>query len=173
MLDRRAFLGRLGGAAATMALPRRLIAFAGAEESAALRTPVRARGRVTGDIRYDGTPNGYDVYRAKGSELSWRHQATGEAPDHVTRVYAPGADLESPGSLIANVWGADGRWKIEWSEDGRPMGPMERRAGRDPLSVRLHAGNDLPEKHPWVDPVVTDHLFHAVPSASARRAAPR
>lgn len=120
-----------------------------------------------GDICRDGTPNGYSLYRARGSALSWRYHTTGKGPDHQMRLYRRGSDPDAPDAVVANVWAADKGWKVEWSEDGVRRFPMERRLGRDPLSVKLHTGPDLPDKHPWVEPVMTDHLFYAVPSASA------
>jgi hypothetical protein len=45
---------------------------------------------------------------------------------------------------------------------------MARRNGHDPLSVQLHSGPELPVRRPWVDPVVTNHLFYATPSPGAR-----
>jgi hypothetical protein len=45
---------------------------------------------------------------------------------------------------------------------------MARRTGRDPPSVQLHTGPELPPRRPWVDPVPTTHLFHARPAPGAR-----
>ena len=56
-----------------------------------------------------------------------------------------------------------------WYEDGMKRGIMERRNGKDPLSVKLHSGEELPQKHKWVDPIVTGHLFFAKPSPAAKK----
>jgi len=32
----------------------------------------------------------------------------------------------------------------------------------------LQAGDQIPAKHKWVDPTLTDHLFFATPSAGAK-----
>jgi len=122
----------------------------------------------SGPICRDGTPKGYMVYEAAGGDLRWRYQSTGMPPRHQMRLYRPGAEKEAPELLIANVWGADDRWKIRWIEDGVPRGPMKRRRGLDPLSVNLHSGEDLPAKHGWVEPVMTDHLYAARPSPGAK-----
>ena len=45
---------------------------------------------------------------------------------------------------------------------------MARRVGRDPLSVQLHEGDELPIRRPWVDPYTIEHLFYAPASAGAR-----
>ncbi len=94
----------------------------------------------TGPICRDGTPNGYMVYDVRGSAVSWRYQATGEAADHQMRLYPRGADSTAPDECVANVWAWDPSWTVTWSEDGVPRGPMARRRGLDPLSVSLHAG---------------------------------
>ena len=48
-----------------------------------------------------------------------------------------------------------------WYEERDRRGEMSRRTGLDPMSVRLHAGPEIPPKHTWVDPVRTRHLFYA------------
>ncbi|MBM4162288.1 MAG: hypothetical protein FJ217_14460 [Ignavibacteria bacterium] len=121
----------------------------------------------SGPICYDGTPNGYSVYEVKGGELTWRYKPTGVDIDRQMRLYPRGADPRFPDELVANVWSADSSWKVIWSEDGIRKGAMDRRIGKDPLSVTLHDGPDLPKKHRWVDPVPTDHLFYAKPSPGA------
>jgi hypothetical protein len=45
---------------------------------------------------------------------------------------------------------------------------MEQKVSLDPLAVELFAGPDLPKKHKFVDPTLTDHLFFAQPSAQAK-----
>ncbi|MDX1548346.1 MAG: calcineurin-like phosphoesterase C-terminal domain-containing protein, partial [Rhodothermales bacterium] len=127
----------------------------------------------SGPICYDGTPNGYAVYEVRGEDVRWRYQATGHDPAYQMRVYdlrmhAPGTDGAARGPVVANVWDWDPAWSVVWYEDGEPRGPMERRTGTDPLSERLHRGSDLPERRSWVDPVPTDHLFHATPAPAAR-----
>ena len=46
---------------------------------------------------------------------------------------------------------------------------MEQVTGFDPLAVQLYKGQEKPSKHAWVEPVATDHLFVAVPSAGAKK----
>jgi hypothetical protein len=115
----------------------------------------------SGDICYDGTPNGYAVYEARGSELRWRYKGTGRDADDRLRVYPVGSDPLAPDELVANVWFADDDWTVDWYENGQRRGTMSRRVGLDPLSVARHAGGEIPEHRPWVDPVPTGHLFYA------------
>jgi hypothetical protein len=122
----------------------------------------------SGDICYDGTPNGYGVYDVRGDELRWRYKATGQDASVQMRTYAAGADPAAPGEVIANVWDWDPAWTVAWYEDGERRGAMERRPGLDPLAAALHTGPDKPALRTWVEPVVTGHLFRARPSPGAR-----
>jgi hypothetical protein len=56
-----------------------------------------------------------------------------------------------------------------WYEDGERRGALERRVARDPLSVELHEGPELPPRRKWVEPYPTGHLFYARVSREARR----
>lgn len=122
----------------------------------------------SGPICFDGTPNGYGVYEVRGEELRWYYKSTGHGRDYQVRLFSKGADPEAPDEVVANVWNWDPEWKVVWYEDGVFKGPMARRTGLDPLSVRLHSGPELPLKRPWVEPRRTDHLFYAPVSPSAR-----
>lgn len=122
----------------------------------------------SGPICYDGTPNGYLVLDANDSAVTWRYKSTGKPADHQIRGYARGADRTAPDEVVANVWAWNDAWRVTWFEDGQPRGAMARRNGRDPLAVQLHSGPDLPARRTWVDPVMTNHLFYATPSANAR-----
>lgn len=95
-----------------------------------------------------------------GSDLKWRYKATGKATDYQLRAYAPGADPSASGEIVANVWGWDPGWNVYWYENGERRGRMSRRLGTDPLSERQHRGPELPSHRPWVDPVLSGHLFY-------------
>jgi hypothetical protein len=123
----------------------------------------------TGPVCYDGTPKGYAVYEASGTSVRWRYKSVGHDADHQMRVYPAGADPDAPDEVIANVWDATGDWTVVWYEDGIRAGRMTRRTGVDPLSRRLHEGDDRPEKHPWVNPQPTDHLYYAPANPDADR----
>ena len=122
----------------------------------------------TGDICYDGTPNGYGVFEADGENLRWYYKATGRPASHQMRVYPRGSDPAAPGEIVANVWGADPEWTVTWYEGADRRGAMARRTGKDPLSVALHSGDALPVRRTWVDPVLTNHMFYAPVPANAR-----
>ena len=124
-------------------------------------------GWWTGDICYDGTPNGYGVHEVSGETIRWRYQATGRDPDHQMRLYRHGADPKAPDEIVANVWAYEPGATVVWYEDGVRRGSMARRVGQDPLAVAKLAGPVLPTKRPWVDPVATGHLFYAPASRTA------
>jgi hypothetical protein len=122
----------------------------------------------SGDICHDGTPNGYAVYEVSGESVSWHYKSTGQPRDHQMALFAPGSEPTAPGDLIANVWDWDPSWTVTWFEDGAPRGLMSRRRGLDPQTVQEHRGPDKPVRRTWVEPVVTNHLFYAAASPSAR-----
>lgn len=122
----------------------------------------------TGPVCSDGTPEGYAVYEVKGGEVSWFHKATGKPKDYQLKIYPKGYLKTVPGEIVANVWNWDKQWKVQWFEDGALKGDMEQRVEFDPWTVELYAGDQLPKKHKWVDPTLTDHLFFARPSAGAK-----
>jgi hypothetical protein len=123
----------------------------------------------TGPICYDGTPNGYGVYEVNGGEIQWYHKSVGYEKTHQFRVYPVGAVKEKPDAFAVNVWNWDPQWRVEWFEDEKDMGAMRQEISFDPLSVELHQGAEKPAKHSWVDPVLTDHMFFATLSPSAKK----
>ncbi|MCC5942731.1 MAG: calcineurin-like phosphoesterase C-terminal domain-containing protein [Balneolaceae bacterium] len=115
----------------------------------------------SGPICWDGTPNGYGLYEARGSELRWTYKSTGFDLDHQMRVYKKGSDPDAPHEIVANVWDWEPEWNVVWYEGGDRRGRMSQRLGRDPKSVELHSGSDKPERRTWVNPQLTNHLFYA------------
>lgn len=124
----------------------------------------------SGDICWDGTPNGYAIYEVNGSELRWRYKSTGKPVEHQMRLYKPGADATAPQDLVANVWDADERWTIALHEDGTRRGLMSRRLGLDPRAVAEQTGPDKPPRRKWVEPTRTDHLYYSAVSPGTREA---
>jgi hypothetical protein len=122
----------------------------------------------SGDICYDGTPNGYAVYEVSGADVRWRYKATGHPADHQMRVYPPGADPTAPTDLVANVWDWDPEWTVVWYEGADRRELLSRRIGLDPVAVRTQTGPTLPPRRTWVEPVPTGHLFYAAIPPGAR-----
>ena len=123
----------------------------------------------TGPICYDGTPSGYAVYEVTGSSVTWQYKSTGRDASHQMRLYPAGADPETPDRFLANVWDADEAWTVVWYEDGVRTGEMTRRVGLDPWTRHLYAGDDHPDKHSWVEPQPTAHLYDAPFNPDANR----
>lgn len=121
----------------------------------------------SGDICWDGTPNGYGVYEVAGAEVRWRYKAVGHRAEHQMRVYPPGADPTAPTDLVANVWDWDPEWKVVWYEGADRRGELSRRVGLDPVSVKAHTGPSLPPRRTWVEPTPTAHMFYVAASAGA------
>ena len=121
----------------------------------------------SGPICGDGSPSGYSVYEFRGEEVTWRYKATGFAFDYQIRAYPRGSDPIAPDEIVANVWDWDPEWTVVWYEGADRKGIMSRRVGRDPLSVELHTGPELPPRRTWVEPYPTGHLFYAPVSPGA------
>ena len=121
----------------------------------------------TGPICSDGTPAGYGVYEVDGNDIRWYYKSTGKPRAHQLRIYEKGRIKDAPEQMAVNVWNWDPSWKIEWLEDGVVKGKPESRVALDPWATELYAGPELPKKHKFVDPTLTDHLFFFTPSAGA------
>lgn len=121
----------------------------------------------SGPIGWDGSPNGYGVYRVRGEEVSWQYKATGYPAEYQLRTYPHGAVPSRPDEIVANVWDWDPSWEVVWYEDGERKGRMRQEMGLDPLSVELHQGGDRPPRRQWVEPRNTDHMFYAPASPTA------
>lgn len=122
----------------------------------------------TGPVCGDGTPNGYGVYEVDGEEIRWFYKSVGFPKEHQLRVYPKGAVTDMPDAVTANVWNWDARWKVEWWEDGVAKGEMQQYAGYDQAAVELYKGPELPVRSKGVEPILTDHLFKALPSTGAK-----
>lgn len=122
----------------------------------------------SGDICWDGTPNGYAVYDVRGSEPRWRYKSTGQPAEHQMRLYRPGSEPSAPGDLVANIWDADETWTVTWYENGERRGLMSRRLGFDPLSVEQHTGPEKPARRSWVEPTRTNHMYYAAITPGTR-----
>ncbi len=114
------------------------------------------------DMCADGTPQGYGVYTVDGPDVKWYFKSKGHDRDYQMRIYAPGASKEHPTDLIANIWNADPKWKIEWLEDGVVMGEMTQFDGKDPLAVERTADKSN-LRYSWIGPHVTSHIYRATP----------
>ncbi|MCD8081656.1 MAG: calcineurin-like phosphoesterase C-terminal domain-containing protein [Bacteroides sp.] len=115
-----------------------------------------------GDVCLDGTPQGYGVYLIEGDEVTWYYKSAGYPRDYQLRAYAPGSSASYPGDLLANVWNWDKDWTVEWTENGKVMGAMERISACDPKAEALCADKEKLE-FPWISAMPNEHMFRATP----------
>jgi hypothetical protein len=117
----------------------------------------------SGPICFDGTPSGYAVYEARGSELRWKYKGTGLDINEQFRVYPVGYHPDFPEHISLNCWNYDPEWQINWYEDGVKKGAPDKIVALDPWSIELHAGPTLPAIRNWVEPQLNDHMFFFKP----------
>lgn len=114
------------------------------------------------DLCADGTPQGYGVYEVDGPEIKWYFKSKKHDKDYQMRVFAPGAVADHPSDIVANVWNADSKWRIEWLEDGKVMGEMTQYEGKDPLVIERTADRSK-IRYSWIGPHSTTHIYRATP----------
>lgn len=119
----------------------------------------------SGPICFDGTPNGYAIYEAKGSELRWKYKGTGMDVNEQFRVYDKGYHPDYPEAMGLNCWNYDPAWEISWYENGIKKGAPEKILAMDPWSMELHTGPALPARREWVEPQLNDHMFFFKPGS--------
>jgi hypothetical protein len=122
----------------------------------------------TGDICEDGTPNGYGIYKVKGTELTWHYQSVGEAVDHQLKVFVNEFDAAQK-QVQVNIWNHDPEWKTEYWVDDVSRGALEQFEGFDPLAYATLLGAELPKPRGFAEPKKTKHLFKAMVPATARQ----
>lgn len=118
----------------------------------------------TGPICGDGAPCGYMVFDVNADKISWYYKSTGFDKSHQITIHKEDSLPEYKDMIVANVWNVDKQWKVEWWEGDTYKGIMEQFTGYDPEAYKLYLGPQLPKKHKWVEPCLTDHLFKAMPS---------
>lgn len=119
----------------------------------------------------DGSPRGYKVYTKESGNLTWYYKAIGENKDFQVEIFMPGQTLKHPNSIIANVWDWDPAWKVEWYEDGRPMGRMDKVEEYSPYHIKEMKAKYEPlgqEPASWKGTRLAGHYFAAAPSQYAK-----
>lgn len=117
----------------------------------------------------DGTPGGYKVFTKSGDRLSWYYKSWAHGKDYQMKVYAPGEVKSYANGVVVNVWDQDPGWKVEWYEDGVPMGKMEQAAIASPAYTeeisQVYAAGDIPG---WKQASRSRNNFTALPSRDAK-----
>lgn len=77
------------------------------------------------DVRSsDGSPRGFTVFKRRVNGLEWQIHNIGTSPDYQVEVITPGGNVKYPTELLVRAWDYDPKWKISWTQDGKPMGEM-------------------------------------------------
>jgi hypothetical protein len=107
----------------------------------------------------DGSPGGYSVWENDGNNMQWYYKSMGYEKEYQFRAYdlntvhitakkhAPKSDDKkmakyadvyakpnNQNEVLINVWGYDSKWKVEVTENGRPL-EVKRISGKDPLHI--------------------------------------
>ncbi len=116
-----------------------------------------------GDYSVCGTPNGYLVVDVDGNDVRWRFKPTKGSFADQFRTYLPGQFRSQPATVVANVWDYDNRCKVEYYEDGRHKGAMERFTDIDDayLVQQITLGKKAKS--------LTGHLFRFKPSVGTKQ----
>ncbi len=113
-----------------------------------------------GWVNQCGSPNGYMLVDIDGAQIKWHYKGTRRSFDYQFRLYGKG-EFKTQGSfVVANVWDWDSKCKVEWYQDGKSMGDMERFTDADETIASL--------KKQRSDAVPTAHLFRALPKDGAK-----
>ncbi len=117
----------------------------------------------------DGTPQGYKVFTKNAGKLEWYYKSIGHPKDYQVELYKPGQTPMHPNSVVVNVWDYDPEWKVEWFEDGRPMGKLKPVLDYCPISIREINENFAGKKIPnYKKPNMNFHYFAATPNQYAK-----
>lgn len=108
-----------------------------------------------GSVNCCGAPNGYLVVEVDGDSLSWHYKSTGSGWSRQLDVYGQGEFLTQKDYVVANVWDYDTSCRVEWLQDGKFMGVMERFTDIDQGYSSCRAGRK--------DDAQTSHLFRCRP----------
>jgi hypothetical protein len=107
----------------------------------------------TAPISHDGSPNGYMIYNISGSQLRWTYKSTNFPLSHQIKIHK----LEN--KLLANIWAFQDSWTVSYYVNGEKIGSPSRVLEKDPDAIKYFEGSEIPEKHKWIEPVFTDHMF--------------
>lgn len=123
-------------------------------------------------INGDGTPNGYMIYQVEGAKIKdWIYKPTKLSENFQLRLHWGNASFggqhgyfsygQSSSTLIANVWNADPKWKVEVHMDGQKLGDMTLRTSsplnQDAWSKGYHIG--VLNRNPANYSTTTKHLY--------------
>lgn len=112
------------------------------------------------EVNRCGAPNGYMVMDIDGDNIKWHYKPTKQSINSQMRVYSKAEFKSQPQYVVANIWDWDPACKVEWEQDGKPMGNMEQFVGVDEAFAKSK------DYKPGL--TVTAHLFRAQPTLDAK-----
>jgi len=124
----------------------------------------------------DGTPTGYQVFELKDKNSEWYFKTVGKDRNSQMELYAKGSFTDKPDAIVAKIWNWDPQWKVEWIEDGKNMGEMNRFDAADPAfqhavdqMVRDGALSQAASvKSDYMMPRVSFFYFSTIPGVDAK-----
>ena len=122
-----------------------------------------------------GTPLGYKIFKADGTNITWEYRAW-QYPEKQFTVFPPGPRdprLRPENELLVNVWDWERTWSVRYSEDGgETFQNMTRLVNReyDPTALASFGekGDQTVPGRSWIAASTTDHLFSCVPSPGVK-----
>ena len=142
-------------------------------------------------IGQDGSPGGYTILDIAGTDFKWQYKATGKGTDyqflaydrnqiHITKdKYAPnytGSDFKpsiwgtasSSNEVYLNVWNWDPSWKVEVTEDGKPLSVSQLVSGElDPLHYIAYTAKRYASNATVTFPTAKNYHMFKVTASSA------
>lgn len=115
-----------------------------------------------GEICLDGTPQGYAIYEVDGNDVKWYYKGSEYKKEYQFRGYPVGTSAEYPFDIIVNVWNYDPKWKVEWLENGKLMGSLQKYTGFDP-DAQILCADKKKVVYDWILPIKNEHMFRAKP----------
>lgn len=110
--------------------------------------PRDARGIPQSGMR-DGTPNGYAFLNIKGHAYSLDYRVARRPASYQMNIYAPAdvaADDVGKTEVLANIFAASARSRVEMQIDGGPWTPMQLAPRPDPAYVAAKAAQEISPK---------------------------
>ena len=143
-------------------------------------------------IGQDGSPGGYTILDIAGTAFKWQYKATGAGVDYQFRTYdrnqihltqdkyvpnsngtyafdaSRWASASSANEVYINVWNWDPSWKVEVSEDGKPLTVSQIISGeKDPLHLIAYTAKRINKNSkPTFETNTTNHLFKVTASSA-------
>ena len=141
-------------------------------------------------ISTDGSPGGYTIMDIDGNKFRWQYKATGKDVDHQFRTYDRNqihltdakyvpkskgtykfepsiwGEASSANEVYINIWNWDPNWKVEVTENGKPLTVSRVESGeKDPLHLVAYTAKRINKNSaPTFETDVNYHMFKVTAS---------